>query len=152
MVSPFQVLCSHGFRTDQTALIALNGHRGKSGFSESNFPTCRRVQLFIEHQFIYLLSGSKKNSLCSSCHADHKPNLLFYISIQSFTQSFLVIILRMSIPWPQAFNFLVDNKDTFSVNLAKVVNRDLSLLSRDVKRAWWECPEITISKTPGSWP
>lgn len=81
MMSPFQLMCAYGFRTDQTALIALNGHRGKSGFSESNFPTCRRVQLFIEHQFIYLLSGSKK--ILYVVHAMQITNPTFYFTYQS---------------------------------------------------------------------
>ena len=44
---------------------------------------------------------SKSFSLDSSSPVGHKPSLLFYISIQSFTLGFLLIILRTSILCPQ---------------------------------------------------
>jgi len=80
-MSPFQVMCAYGFRTEQTALIALNGYRGKSSFSESNCPTYTRVVLFIEQQFIYLLSGSKK-ILCVA-HAMQITIPAFYFTYQA---------------------------------------------------------------------
>lgn len=51
-----------------------------------------------------------KNSLDSSSPAEHRSSLLFYISIQSFTPGFPLIILWISIPRPV---FLRDSEHTF---------------------------------------
>ena len=45
-----------------------------------------------------------KNSLDSSSPAEHKSSLWCSISIQSFIPGFLLIILWISIPWPQPFD------------------------------------------------
>lgn len=52
-----------------------------------------------------LFSFYSKTSLHSSSLTDHKPSLLFYISLQSLTPGFLSIILGISIPWPQLLKF-----------------------------------------------
>jgi hypothetical protein len=54
-----------------------------------------------------VLSCSSKNSLHSTFPDPTGLSLVFYMSIQSFTSGFHLIILRISIQWPHALNSLV---------------------------------------------
>lgn len=76
-----------------------------------------------------------KNSLDSSSPAEHRSSLLFYISIQSFTPGFPLIILWISIPRPV---FLRDSEHTFFFPNITEEFRDLfAFLCTDYKIFGW---------------